>query len=285
MKIFIKNTDITLVRVAPSNNALLLNSLIGRNLVYTELIALDNFVSTLVSNGIWEKIEQIYVPSLFYDPIGNIKQAYINLKSSWGQNDLVYADDIPSAYADYASWSYGGLTRSTAAQYNIASGMPSLAAPNTLKNDDFHVAFYKIRGTFSDTDPYNKVFGMSSTTNQYLPIFAQSSNKLKIHAPGVYGNAEFDVLPSAENIFCWCAVTKQPQSDSAVYRFTGVNDSTAYNPSSSPRIGEYNAARMRFFANSATYGFASIGTFLTQNEMAIYKKALNDLFDKVLVRS
>ena len=102
----------------PSNDAVLYAKKVSRNLSNKQLIALDDFVNNLKTDGIWEKLTHLYIPSLaFVDGGENLREAFIDVVSSFGTT-TTYGIEEELAKSEFV-YKNGGVTNKTIKINNI----------------------------------------------------------------------------------------------------------------------------------------------------------------------
>ena len=103
---------------APSNDAVLYAKKVSRNLSNNQLVALDDFVNNLKTDGIWEKLTHLYIPSLaFVDGGENLREAFIDVVSSFGST-TTYVIEEELAKSEFV-YKNGGVTNKAAKLNNI----------------------------------------------------------------------------------------------------------------------------------------------------------------------
>lgn len=129
----------------PSNDAVLYAKKVSRNLSNNQLVALDDFVNNLKTNGIWEKLTHLYIPSLaFVDGGENLREAFIDVVSSFGST-TTYGIDEELAKSEFI-YKDDGITNKTAKLNNIRRGAAFI---NGETINDSHAMFYIKSGEHS----------------------------------------------------------------------------------------------------------------------------------------
>lgn len=129
----------------PSSNAVLYAQKVSRNLSDTQLIALDNFVNNLKTDGIWKKLTHLYIPSLAFVNGGeNLREAFIDVVSSFGST-TTYGIEEELAKSEFV-YKDGGITNKTAKPNTTRDGATFI---NGETINDSHVMFFVKSGNTS----------------------------------------------------------------------------------------------------------------------------------------
>lgn len=123
---------------APSNDAVLYAKKVSRNLSNKQLVALDDFVNNLKTDGIWEKLTHLYIPSLaFVDGGQNLREAFIDVVSSFGST-TTYGIEEELAKSEFV-YKDGGIANKTAKKNHERDGATFI---NGETINDSHAMFF-----------------------------------------------------------------------------------------------------------------------------------------------
>ena len=256
----------------PSNDAVLYAKKVSRNLSNNQLVALDDFVNNLKTNGIWEKLTHLYIPSLaFVDGGENLREAFIDVVSSFGST-TTYGIEEELAKSEFV-YKNGGVTNKTA-KINLRRRGPAFINGETI--NDSHAMFYIKSGEPSASqagieNAWDRGFTCGSTDAPYR--YANTYN-LNI----VSNNIDFNFNPNkaikAGEIFGHIALNNNGKRIIASIIDNNSLDISSLN--TFPENIMFGTSEIQL-----SFGLVSFGKGLTKDEATKYIQYIKELMSAV----
>ena len=268
----------------PSNEAIALNKLYNNNIATDKLIALDVFVTNLKNKNLWDKIKVLFVPSLFVDNTNLIKNAFIDVKKTYGQSSLIFGEGSENlTETDYA-FTKEGLTRKTSTLYtNVGTGVK--ISGGGFSSLDSHFLAYKIKGNLVVEDNKNSFLLYGDFNSPYFAIKVNRDNLLDVKSTGCYEsvNSSSNVDFNSEKAIYGGGFTDYDVSNNTVIGYTINNLEIEYNRVAVTNTGNINIAQsIALVGLPSTYGLFSFGASLSKEDATIYCKFIKEFMEKLL---
>lgn len=268
----------------PSNEAIALNKLYNNDIATDKLIALDVFVTNLKNKNLWDKIKVLFVPSLFVDNTNLIKNAFIDVKKTYGQSSLIFGEGSENlTETDYA-FTKEGLTRKTSTIYtNIGSGVK--ISGEEFSSLDCHFLAYKIKGNLVVEDNKNSFLLYGNFNLPYFAIKVNSNNLLGVTSSACYETAisSSNVDFNSEKSIYGGGFTGYDASNNTAIGYTINNLEIEYNKKAVTNTGNINVSQSTALIGlPSTYGLFSFGTSLSKEDATIYCKFIKAFMEKLL---
>lgn len=254
----------------PSSNVVALNNAITRELTKSQMIAIDDFIESLQSNNIWDKIEQLYIPSMAYTQNGDVKDCFIDIKASWG-NEISYNSEIESKKANYRCLNGGIANINTDFSYvEINKGL--LVSKNIQNVEDCHVLIYNIN--YNSAQRTTNVF-LQTEWNKYCPnIYIEDTNAIRF----LVSSSTLSLTGSIDNAVI--GLSTSSNNANAVY---GENSKTVPLSEFGSDINGFTSPTYFGPQNTnQTIGLISTGKGFDLQTLLKYKECINKLMSKIL---
>lgn len=254
---------------APSSDAVLYAKKVSRNLSNKQLVALDDFVNNLKTDGIWEKITHLYIPSLaFVDGGENLREAFIDVVSSFGST-TTYGIEEELAKSEFV-YKNGGVTNKTVKINERRNGATFI---NGETINDSHAMFYVKSG-----QPSNSQEGIDQWDRGFLcgvfnpPYGYLNASNIRIVINNIYFNLNNRNI-SAGEIFGHTAINNIGKPISLSKLSTGIDISS---------LGNFpNNVKFATSEIQLSFGLVSFGKGLTDEETTKYIQYIKKLMSVV----
>lgn len=269
----------------PSKEAMALNELYEGNIATDKLIALDIFIANLKKNNLWDKIKVLFVPSLFVGNTSFIKNAFIDVKKTYGGSSLVFGENADNLTDTDYDFSKDGLIRKTSTLYTNAGTGVKISGEG-FSSLDSHFLAYKIKGTLAVEDNKDSFLLYNNFSVPYFAIRVNANNLLITQSSACYNtsNSTSKVDFNSEKAIYGGGFTGYDASKNTVIGYT-INDSEIeYNRIAVTKTSNINVTQsISLVGLTSTYGLFSFGTNLTKEEATIYCKAIKNFMSKINV--
>lgn len=254
---------------SPSNDAVLYAKKVSRNLSNNQLVALDDFVNNLKTNGIWEKLTHLYIPSLaFVDGGENLREAFIDIVSSFGST-TTYGIEEELAKSEFV-YKDGGVTNKVAKQ-NVQRKGATFINGETV--NDSHAVFFIKSGEYltlqSGMNIWDRGFTSGKNSSSYKIL---NENNVSVDTPS--SNYTFNPKTSikAGEIFGHTALNNIAYTiESSVINKTVITPSGNF-----AENNEFSTSEIQL-----SFGLVSFGKGLTEDEATKYIQYIKELMSKV----
>lgn len=253
----------------PSNNAVLYANKVSRNLSNNQLVALDDFVNNLKTDGIWEKLTHLYIPSLaFVDGGENLREAFIDVVSSFGST-TTYGIEEELAKSEFV-YKNGGVTNKTIKINNKRQGAAFI---NGETVNDSHAVFFIKSGEYlksqSGINMWDRGFTSGRSPSSYKVL-----NEYNVCVDTSSSNYTFNPNSSikAGEIFGHTAINNNAYIiDCSVITRRGITPSGNF-----AENNEFSTSEIQL-----SFGLISFGKGLTTDEATKYIQYIKELMSKV----
>lgn len=247
-----------------------------RQFTTDQILILDTFVDRLKSAGIWENIQQLYLPMLSYIPgsVPALRQSFIDMKQSWDSGVLVknsYATD--GKLGDHYTMANRGIERTTTvANYSDITKMFRVQNDLTLSSKNSHFLLFKMQGTydFSNVDK-RQYFGFAYDAVKKNPLFEQfTATQARIGTAVIASNSSVSLNSNSANVL----IGYSSKSGSLIKK---GDSSLVFNVASET---EYTLNNPMYFGpmhTNISIGMVSIGLGLDANQMQIFDEEIQSL--------
>lgn len=256
----------------PSNDAVLYAKKVSRNLSNKQLIALDDFINNLKTNGIWEKLTHLYIPSLaFVDGGENLREAFIDVVSSFGST-TTYGIEEELAKTEFV-YKNGGVTNKTAKVNDRRNGATLI---NGETVNDSHAMFYVKSGELSTSQ--------AGLANQWDRGFTCGT----VNTP--YGYLNGDNIRIAENNIGFNLNQFEAIKVGEIFGHTALNNIGNKIELSTIEDNNIDISSLNTFPENTmfgtseiqlSFGLVSFGKGLTKDEATKYIQYIKELMSKV----
>lgn len=268
----------------PSKEAMALNELYNGNIATDKLIALDIFIANLKKNNLWDKIKVLFVPSLFVGDTSSIKNAFIDVKKTYGNSSLVFGENADNLTDTDYGFSKDGLTRKTSTLYtNTGTGVK--ISSESFSSLDTHFLAYKIKGTLAVEDNKNSFLLYGNFNAPYFSIKVGRNNLLEIISSACYEavNNTSNVNFNSEKALYGGGFTDYDVSKNTVIGYTINNSEIEYNRKAVTNTDNIDVTQsIAIVGLPSTYGLFSFGTSLSKEDATIYSKLIKSFMNKLL---
>lgn len=253
----------------PSNDAVLYAKKVSRNLSNNQLVALDDFVNNLKTDGIWEKLTHLYIPSLaFVDGGENLREAFIDVVSSFGST-TTYGIEEELAKTEFV-YKNGGVSNKTIKINNARRGAAFI---NGETVNDSHAVFFIKSGEYltsqSGINIWDRGFTSGGNSSSYKIL-----NTYNVCVDTPSSNYTFDPNHSikAGEIFGHTALNNNAYiiGSSAIIR-KSITPSGNFEENN-----EFSTSEIQL-----SFGLLSFGKGLTTDEATKYIQYIKELMSKV----
>lgn len=254
----------------PSSDALLYAKKVSRNLSNKQLIALDDFVNNLKTDGIWGKVTHLYIPSLaFVDGGNNLREAFIDVVSSFGST-TTYGIEEALAKSEFV-YKDGGVTNKTAKPNSTRDGATFI---NGETINDSHAMFFVKSG-----EPSRSQEGVDGWERGFLGGVS--------NAP--YGYLNADNIRIVVNDISF-NLTNNHISAGEIFGHTAINNIGKAIRLSKLHTTNYDISSLANFPNNIkfatseiqlSFGLISFGKGLTTDEATKYIQYIKELMSVV----
>lgn len=268
---FSESAIIGTVRV-PSSDAVLYAKKVSRNLSNKQLIALDDFVNNLKTDGIWEKITHLYIPSLaFVDGGENLREAFIDVVSSFGST-TTYGIEEELAKSEFV-YKNGGVTNKTVKANSRRNGATFI---NGETINDSHVMFFVKSGETSTSQEGVEVWDRGFLGGVFNPPYGYlNADNIRI----VVNNINFNLNNkniSAGEIFGHTAINNIGKTIGLSKLSTGSIDILSLENLNFPNNVKFATSEIQL-----SFGLVSFGKGLTDEETTKYIQYIKELMSAV----
>ena len=254
----------------PSSDAVLYAKKVSRNLSNKQLVALDDFVNNLKTDGIWEKLTHLYIPSLaFVDGGENLREAFIDVVSSFGST-TTYGIEEELAKSEFV-YKNGGVTNKTIKNNYIRRGAAFI---NGESINDSHAMFYVKSGEPSTSQAGIEQWdrGFTCCANMDIPYSYLNSENIKIFTNTIGYNINNKAIKAGE-VFGHVALNNIGKSVRVSVLDLNINISSLGN---FPENVMFGTSEIQL-----SFGLVSFGKGLTDEETTKYIQYIKELMSKV----
>ena len=268
----------------PSKEAIALNELYKGNIATDKLIALDIFIANLKRENLWDKIKVLFVPSLFVGDTSSIKNAFIDVKKTYGQSSLIFGEGSENLTETDYSFTKDGLTRKTSTIYtNVGTGVK--ISSDGFSSLDCHFLAYKIKGNLVVEDNKNSFLLYGNFNLPAFSISVNPNNLLRAKSSACYEGAmsSSNVDFNSEKAIYGGGFTGYDESNNTAIGYTINNLEIEYNRKVVTNISNINVSQSTALIGlPSTYGLFSFGTSLSKEDATIYSKLIRSFMEKLL---
>lgn len=268
----------------PSNESIALNKLYNGNITTDKLIALDIFVTNLKNKNLWDKIKVLFVPSLFVGNTNLIKNAFIDVKKTYGQSSLIFGEGSENLTETDYSFTKDGLTRKTSTIYtNVGTGVK--ISGEGFSSLDSHFLAYKIKGNLAVENNKNSFLLYGNFNAPYFAIQIANDNLLAAKSAACYEAVKSSsrVDFNSEKAIYGGGFTDYDVSNNTAIGYTINNLEIEYNRKAVTNTSNINVSQsIALVGLPSTYGLFSFGTSLSKEDATLYCKLIKEFMEKLL---